>query len=90
MIESIIDHVVENDIGLCNVTKTWLNDADSVSIAQLSEAGYFFKNFPRQSHNRGGGTGILFRNSLKISLVDGKENESLNFRSGLLKCTIAL
>ena len=47
MIESIIDHVVENDIGLCNVTKTWLNDADSVSIAQLSVAGYFFKNFPR-------------------------------------------
>ena len=34
-IESIIDHFVENDIGLCTVTETWLNDADSVSIAQL-------------------------------------------------------
>ena len=25
-IESIIDHVVENDIGLCTFTETWLND----------------------------------------------------------------
>ena len=48
-IESIIDHVVENDIGLCTVTETWLNDADSVSIAQLSVAGYSFKNFPNST-----------------------------------------
>ena len=47
-IESIIDHVVENDIGLCTITETWLNDADSASIAQLSVAGYFFKHFSRQ------------------------------------------
>lgn len=72
-IESIIDYVVENDIGLCTVTETWLNDADSVSIAQLSVAGYFFKNFSRQSQNRGGGTGILFRDSVNVSLVDGKQ-----------------
>ena len=43
-IESITDHVVENDIGPCTVTETWLNDADSPSIAQLSVAGYFSKN----------------------------------------------
>ena len=59
-IESIIDHVVENDIGLCTVTETWLNDDDAVSIAQLSVAGDFFKNFSRQSQNRGGGLGFCF------------------------------
>ena len=67
-IESIIDHIVEKDIGLCTVTETWLNDADSVSIVQLSVAGYFFKNFSRQSQNRGGGTGILFRDPVNVSL----------------------
>ena len=82
---SIIDHVVENDIGLCTVTETWLNDVDSVSIAQLSVAGYSFKNFPRQSHNRGGGTGILFRDSLKVSLVDRKENKSFEFSEWTVK-----
>ena len=48
-IESITDHVVENDIGSCSVTETCLNDAYSASIAQLSVAGYFFKNF-RDNH----------------------------------------
>ena len=84
-IESIIDHVVENDIGLCTVTETWLNDADSVSIAQLSVAGYFFKNFSRQSQNRGGGTGILFRDSVNVSLVDGKENKSFEYSEWIVK-----
>ena len=41
--------------------------------------GYIFKNFPRQSQNRGGGTGIMFRNSFNVSLVDGKGNKSLEF-----------
>ena len=75
-IESIIDHVVENDICLCTVTETLFNDVDSVSIAQLSVAGYFFNNFSRQSQNRGGGTEILFRDSVNVSLVDGRENKS--------------
>ena len=84
-IRSIIDHVVENDIGLCTVTENCLNDVDSVSIAQLSVADYSFINFPRQSHNRGGGTGILFRDSLKVSLVDGKENKSFEFLEWTVK-----
>ena len=84
-IESIIDHVVENDIGLCTVTETWLNNADSVSIAQVSVAGYFSKNFPRQSQNRGGGTGILFRDFVNVSLVDGKENKSFEYSEWIVK-----
>ena len=87
-IESIIDHVVENDIGLCTVTETLFNDVDSVSIAQLSVAGYFFNNFSRQSQNRGGGTGILFRDSVNVSLVDGKENKSFEYSEWIV-CTIA-
>ena len=75
-IESITDHVVENDIGPCSVTETCLNDADSASIAQLSVAGYFFK---KQSQNRSGGTGILLRDYVNVSLVDGKENKSFEF-----------
>ena len=84
-IESIIDHVVENDIGLCTVTETLFNDVDSVSIAQLSVAGYFFNNFSRQSQNRGGGTGILFRDSVNVSLVDGRENKSFEYSEWIVK-----
>ena len=49
----------------------------------------FCLNFFRQSQNRGCGTGILFRDSVNDSLVDGKENKFFEYISGLLKCTIA-
>ena len=48
-------------------------------------AGYFFKNFSRQSQNRGGGTGILFRDSINVSLVDGKENKSFEYSEWIVK-----
>lgn len=67
-------------IQFCTIaTKSWLNDTDSFSIAQFSVTGFIFKNFPRQSQNRGGRTGIMFRNSFNVSLVDGKGNKSLEF-----------
>ena len=91
-IESIIDHVVENDIGLFTVTETWLNDANSVSIAQLSVAGYSFKNFPNSTTTITVVVvlGFCFETLSKSHQWMGRETSPLNFRSGLLKSTIAL
>ena len=86
-VETIIDHAVGNDIGLCIFTKTWLKDLDSVCIADLSRHGYLFKSFPRQSNRSGGGTGILFCDSFDASLVDGKEHDSFEFSEWILKTT---
>ena len=47
-VETVIDHAIGNDIGLCIFTETWLKDLDSVCIADLSRHGYFFKSFPWQ------------------------------------------
>ena len=44
-----------------------MKDTDSDSIASISVEGYIFKSFPRQSQRPGGGTGILFRDSLSVS-----------------------
>ena len=41
--------------------------------------------FLEKSHNRGGGTGILFGDSLKVSLVDGEENKSFEFSKWTVK-----
>ena len=49
-VETIIDHAVGNDIGLCIFTETWLKDLDSLCIADLSSHGYLLKRFPRQSN----------------------------------------
>lgn len=47
--------------------------------------GYFFKNFSRQSQNRGGGTGILSRESVNVSFVNGKENKSFEYSDWIAK-----
>ena len=86
-VETIIDHAVGNDIGLCIFTETWLKDLDSVCIADLSRHGYLFKSFPRQSNRSGGGTGILFCDSFDASLVDGKEHDSFECSEWNLKTT---
>ncbi|PFX29714.1 putative RNA-directed DNA polymerase from transposon X-element [Stylophora pistillata] len=86
-VETIIDHAVGNDIGICIFTETWLNDLDSVCIADLSRHGYLFKSFPRQSNRSGGGTGILFRDSFDATLLDGKEHNSFEFSEWILKTT---
>ena len=79
-IENIIDHVVENDNGLCTVTETWLNDADFVSIAQLSVAGYSFKNFPRKWRYRDSVS------RLSQSLISGwEEIQSFEFSEWTVK-----
>ena len=48
-------------------------------------AGYFFKNFSRQSQNRGGGTGILFRDSVNVSAINGKEKKSFEYSVWIAK-----
>ena len=79
-----VDHVVNNNIDLCVVTETWLKDQDTVSVAALSPPGYSFKSFPRQSERKGGGTGIMFNNTLKVSLSGGGEKKSFEFSEWIL------
>lgn len=78
-VADVVDHVVGKNIDICVVTETWLKDHDTVSIAGLSPNGYAFKSFPRQSERNGGGTGIMFKDSLNVNMIDGKENRSFEF-----------
>ena len=75
----VTDHIINENIDICLFTETWLKDYDTVSFAGLSPTGYKFRNFSRQSERRGGGTGIMFRDSLDVRLSDAKENQSFEF-----------
>ena len=66
----IVDHVSSNNINVCIVNETWLNEADTVSKAVLSPPGFLFKNFPRQPNRAGGGTGIIFNANFNVTLTN--------------------
>ena len=75
----LVDHILEEKIDICVVTETWLKDVDSVSIVALSPPGYYFKHFSRKSDRKGGGTGVLYNEIVKIKFVDGEEKRSFEF-----------
>ena len=58
----------------------WFRQYCSVICGRL-----FLQELSRESQNCGGGTGILFRDSVNVSLVDGKENKSFEFSECIVK-----
>lgn len=64
---SVKDYTVDHDIDIFALTETWLEPADSdrLLIEELTPSGYRFLHNPR-SIGRGGGVGMLFKNSLRV------------------------
>ena len=85
-IEAVTDHIVNENIDICIFTETWLKDWDTTTIAGLSPTGYEFRNFPRPSDRRAGGTGVMFKNSLNVNLSDGNEKQSFEFSEWSVRC----
>jgi hypothetical protein len=64
----LVDHVLENDIDLMFLSETWLFPTDTVIIGELTPPSYKFLNFPRDSVNRGGGIGVLYKQSMDLTV----------------------
>lgn len=63
---NIFDYICEHKVDLCAITETWLNLDDAVIFrAEMSQVGYRFLDQPRSGRG-GGGTGLIFRDSLPM------------------------
>ena len=62
---AVKDFVVDQDIDILALTETWLRpgNIDDVEIRTLCPTGYRFLHVPR-GHSRGGGAGLLFKDTL--------------------------
>ena len=59
------NHEFNHDI--IALTETWLNEYSEYIIPQITNNIYNFKHIPRQELRRGGGVGILYKKSLKLT-----------------------
>ena len=66
------------------ITETWLKRNSDVSRSELCLDGYKLLDHMRIGR-RGGGTGLLFRDSLTVTKVDGGEKESFEFSEWLIQ-----
>lgn len=63
---------------ICTITETWLKDKDTAVINELKKEGYDFKEHNRKD-KAGGGTAIIYKNSLKVEMIKAGVNTSYEF-----------
>ena len=92
--QELLHHSVTNNIDICVVTETWLNKDDTPTVEALQQGGFKFQHIPRPKANRGGGLGILFRDTIMVTKL--KSSNFSTFELGLWKvqvkhteCTLA-
>ena len=81
----LLDYIRDCSADLYAITETWLTDKDASVKAELCPAGYNFIDHPRAGY-RSGGTGLIFRDSLHVKMVDAGGKGSFEFSEWLVSC----
>ena len=64
----ILELATEHDLDLIFITETWIMRDDIPLISSLNTGPYSFSHLPRRNtHNYGGGIGIIYKSSLHVS-----------------------
>ena len=76
-----LHHVFKYKLDICRVTETWLKNENPKHLqvrSALKTSGYDFIDVPR--HGKiGGGTGIFFKENLKLKLTSCAQNYSFEY-----------
>ena len=59
------DYVLEHDIDILFLTKTWLTPNDEIVTQAIIPEGYILEHIPG-STRREGGVGVLFKNTIRL------------------------
>ena len=81
----LLDYIRDCSADLYAITETGLTDKDASVKAESSPAGYNFIDYPRTGY-RDGGTGLNFRDSLRVKMVDAGGKDSFEFSEWLVSC----
>ena len=82
-IAEFTDFVCDRKPDLLAVTYTWLGVNDCAVRAQICPSGYRFADYGRDSR-RGGGTGLLYRDSLNVIKVEAAELHSFEYSEWII------
>ena len=74
----LMDYLCDCKADLYAITETWLTEDDAAVRVELNLDGYNFLDHPREGRC-GGGTGLIFRDSLRVKKVEAGEKSSFEF-----------
>lgn len=77
--DELVDHLNDHKLDIVAITETWLapGDKDQKTIRDLTPSGYEFVHRPRKT--RGGGVGLLYRSSFKVTLNKKQATKSFEY-----------
>lgn len=73
-----VDYFCETKIDLFAITETWLCPSDDAIRNESCPVGYVLLDHSRNGR-RGGGTALVYRNSLTVKKIDAGEKTSFEF-----------
>jgi hypothetical protein len=79
------DFIVSNKIDVCAVTETWLTSNDETKRSECQPDGYLWDDHPREAERSGGGTGLLYKSTLKVKKLSAGEKVSFEYSEWLIK-----
>jgi exonuclease III len=74
----ILDYICECKLDVVGITESWLSSDDAAVRTELCPDGYKFLDHPRDGL-RGGGTGLIYRDSLCVKKLDAGIKRSFEF-----------
>jgi hypothetical protein len=77
----IFELICDTKPDIVAITETWLTTTDSAVKAEVYPEGYKIADFPRIGR-RGGGTALIYRDSLTIKRADAGQKDSKSSRNG--------
>lgn len=80
-VDEFLHHIIESKLDICCVTETWLDDSNPkhrIIRSDLNIPSYTFIDVPRKFRS-GGGSGILFKNTLQIKLINSGQKDSFEY-----------
>ena len=82
----LMDYICDLKADLYAMTETWLTENDASVRVELIPDGYNLLDQPRVGRG-GGGTGLLYRNDLRVKKVESGEKKSFEFSEWIISST---
>jgi len=62
----LVDYIKDNNLDMVAMTETWLKSDDNRIVGDLTPSGFKLVHLPRQGR-RGGGVGLLYKETISVS-----------------------
>ena len=81
----IKDYIIEENLDILTITETWLGNTNNLAVGEIAPPGFSVIHKPRLT-GKGGGVGIVHRDSIECLLEDYEPGDSFEAMTVKITC----